>query len=75
MLRCGIEESAMKRKLVPHHSDWARSSMAMFYGIAALPEAPTHLAHRVLGPRLEVPIEAPNGLLGDLGFYARSGAV
>src|SRR5687768_8041893 len=53
-LKAGRKRSHWMWFVFPQHRGLGHSSMATFYGIASLSEASTYLAHKVLGPRLEL---------------------
>jgi len=53
-LQTGRKRSHWMWFVFPQLRGLGRSSMATFYGIASLDEARAYLAHKVLGPRLEL---------------------
>ena len=53
-LRAGRKRSHWMWFIFPQLAGLGRSSTAQFYGIASLDEARAYLAHKLLGPRLEL---------------------
>jgi uncharacterized protein (DUF1810 family) len=53
-LRAGRKRSHWMWFVFPQLRGLGRSSMAQYYGIGSLAEARAYLAHRVLGPRLDL---------------------